>query len=124
MTIWTSPLVRADQTARQLESALAGRAEVAVLGTLAPGFSERTLVERLSALDEDGTVVLVGHEPDLGSLAGSLAIGPGRAMPLKKAGACAIAFDGPPARGRGELLWFLPPRILRALGGKSKQVNA
>ncbi|MGH7725164.1 MAG: phosphohistidine phosphatase SixA [Candidatus Eiseniibacteriota bacterium] len=114
VTIWTSPLIRAEQTARHLEAALRGRARVEVVEALAPGGSERAILDSLSRLAGDPTVVLVGHEPDLGTLAGSL-VSPGHPLALKKAGVCAIEFEGPAARGRGELAWFLPPRILRAL---------
>jgi len=87
------------------------------LAALAPGGSYRGVLQRLTALDGDGAVVLVGHEPDLGKLAGVLLFGaPASTLPLKKAGACIIDFDGPPRAGEGELMLFLPPRVLRRLG--------
>ena len=57
--------------------------------------------------------MLVGHEPDLGELASWLLTGSKQRvrMPLKKAGAVAIAMEDPPV-----LLWMLGPRALRELG--------
>ena len=75
------------------------------------------MFKALSPFSGETGLVLVGHEPDLGVLAGMM-IGAGRTLPLKKAGACAIEFMGPPAAGTGQLLWYVPPRILRRLGGK------
>jgi phosphohistidine phosphatase len=121
--IWTSPLVRADQTAellgRRIEAAAIERVEA-----LKPNGSWRELIERLQqSQDAGGTVVLVGHEPDLGKLAGSLVFGAPRALPLKKAGALAIQFDGPVAAGKGEILWLASPRMLRTLGRKRSKVT-
>ena len=59
-------------------------------------------------------MVLVGHEPDLGKLAGVLLFGAPTEVPLKKAGACSIAAEAAEA-GAGRLRWLLPPATLRAL---------
>lgn len=115
VAIWSSPLVRAAQTAAILEQACDGRGTLFIVPALAPGVADRVLLEGLTAEDPETTVVLVGHEPGLGSLAGAFVLGTGFALPMKKAGACAIDFDGPPRRRNGTLSWFLPPRVLRAL---------
>jgi len=116
-TVWTSPLVRARQTADLIATAL-GAATPTTFGALAPGGPERTVLARLGAPDVDGPVVLVGHEPDLGRLAGSLLAAGPSSLPLKKAGAVVLDFDGSPRRGEGRLAAFLPPRVLRALGAR------
>ena len=125
--VWTSPLVRARQTARRAaDTVLAGsNTEPLVVPALAPGGSTRSLLERLSAVaaevkDDKLVVVVVGHEPDLGVLAGDLILGGSGALPLKKAGACAVSFDGAPRRHNGTLEWFLPPRLLRALARRKQ----
>ena len=127
IAVWTSPLVRADQTARRIAEALGSgkQVEPQIVASLAPGGSMRGLLERLTAVaqeskDDDVTVILVGHEPDLGQLAGELALDPPGPLPLKKAGACAVAFEGAPRRRSGTLEWFLTPRLLRALARRSK----
>ena len=120
--LWTSPLVRAVRTADILGRALDG-APARSVAALASGGSQRALLEQLAAAAADaplGTIVLVGHEPDLGRLAGSLLFDSPGALPLKKAGACALSFDGAPQKQRGDLDWFLSPRLLRALGARTR----
>jgi phosphohistidine phosphatase len=92
---------------------------VDTLEALSPGGSTRKIFEALATHRADASIVVVGHEPDLGALAGTL-IGTG-ALPLKKAGACAIECEGKAAPGTGELTWFIPPRLLRRLGRKKVQ---
>ena len=112
--IWTSPLARAAATAALLRQACE-EPRVVVVEALRPGGSWRDVVDRLQhTRGAGGTIVLVGHEPDLGTLAGTLVLGTPRALPLKKAGACAIDFAGPIVAGKGQLAWLLPPRLLRA----------
>jgi phosphohistidine phosphatase len=115
--ILTSPLERASATARVLQAAT-GTGKPEILEALAPRGSYRQIVEALASRASDETVVLVGHEPGLGKLAGTLLFGAPAALPLKKAGACAISFVGPPLPGKGQLAWFLPPRTLRRMARK------
>lgn len=117
--ILSSPLVRAKETARLLSGEMPA-ARLKTLEALVPGTSVRRITEALVAFSTDDTLVLVGHEPDLGRLAGTWLSRSG-AIPLKKAGACAIHFEGAPAPGTGTLEWMLGPRILRRLGAKKAQ---
>ena len=120
--ILTSPFVRALGTARIAGETL-GVATVETLDALGIGRGSRGVFAALSRLQADQTVVLVGHEPDLGILAATM-IGSDAALPLKKAGACAIWFERAPRPGNGELMWHMPPRLLRRLGGRKKGVNS
>src|SRR5262245_66218635 len=95
-----------------------------VVPQLAPGGSVRGLLERLVTAVEESkkenlAIVLVGHEPDLGQLAGELALDPPAVLSFKKAGAAAVRFDGAPRRRTGALEWFLPPRLLRRLARRA-----
>lgn len=111
--IYTSALTRAADTAQILARA-AGIDRLDDLESLEPGGARTRTYEALAKHAGDSSiVVLVGHEPDLGELAGSL-IG-SAPLALKKAGACAIEVDGRPRAGAGELRWFLQPSILRQL---------
>ena len=114
--ILSSPYVRALGTARILGETL-GVSTVETLDALAAGNSTRGVLTALGRLTSEQHVILVGHEPDLGRLAGVMT-GAGTPLPLKKAGACAVVFDGAAGAGTGSLLWFVPPRILRRLGAK------
>jgi len=110
----TSPLERALQTAQLLEQSMALVGPVQIAEELAPGAPAARVIARLNRLASSATVVLVGHEPDLGRLAATLVFGdPERAIALKKAGCCAVAFAGAVQVGEGQLVWLLPPRLLR-----------
>ncbi len=119
--VLTSPLVRAAQTAAILAAECEREPEPERLDALRPGASWRDVLARLREASADASVALVGHEPDLGKLVGVMLFGAPAALPLKKAGACLIEFDGRPESGTGELRWFLTPRMLRRLArGKAK----
>ena len=119
----TSPLERATQTAQRIKQAMSLVGPVQVAEELRPGEPADRIIARLQRLASSATVVLVGHEPDLGRLAGTLVFGDAeRAIPLKKAGCCAVAFDGPVRVGEGRLVWLLPPRLLRH--GARRKANA
>jgi phosphohistidine phosphatase len=115
--VLTSPLLRAEQTAKILASET-GCKRQETLDALAPGGSFRRTLAALEPYRDAAIVALVGHEPDLGKLAGVLVFGAPSALPLKKAGACAIECADAPQAGGGSVLWLLPPRLLRRLGGK------
>jgi phosphohistidine phosphatase len=119
--VLASPLIRAQQTARILCDVLQAPA-AETIAALEPGSPWRAVLERLRREPEDATIVLVGHEPDLGRLAGGLVFGAPRAMPLKKSGACAVYFELEVEPGRGELEWFATPRMLRKVGRQGAKV--
>lgn len=89
--IWTSPLVRAVQTAELVAAGLQVPTAVDVLPQLAPDESARAVTKALSALPAAAHVVLVGHEPGL-SAVGELLLG-GDLAQLAKAEAVRI-IDG------------------------------
>jgi phosphohistidine phosphatase len=117
----TSPLERAARSAAIVREALETDAPE-TLDALAPGRGYQRVLDRLRALPSDACVVLVGHEPDLGKLAGVLLFGAPAALPIRKAGACAIQFVAEVAPGAGRLKWFLPPRALRRVARRRSKV--
>jgi phosphohistidine phosphatase len=112
--ILTSPLVRARQTADLLAQYLATRPRVVEFKALAPGGSFRAVLDALSSYSRHQSLALVGHEPDMGELAGRL-IGTRTAIPFKKGAIARIDVDALPPAAPGRLIWFAPPRMLRAL---------
>jgi phosphohistidine phosphatase len=90
--IWTSPLVRAVQTAELLAAGLASPIPVEVIPALAPGESGRAVIAAVQALPKDACVVLVGHEPGISAI-GALLLGVTDLAPLAKAEALRIS-DG------------------------------
>ena len=113
--IFTSPLVRARQTAELLSAGLPARPAVRVLEELAPGHPPQAVVRRLADESRKRRVALVGHEPGLGELIGHL-IGAKAAVPLKKGGVCRVDVESLSPPRSAALVWLLTPKILRKLG--------
>lgn len=112
--IFTSPLVRAKQTADLLAAGIDGKPTVKLLDVLAPGHSSTTVMAHLAKAARHRRLALVGHEPDLGELAAHL-IGARRALPFKKGGICRIDVAGLSSKSAGTLVWFVTPKVLRKL---------
>lgn len=70
--IWTSPLVRAVQTAELLATGLGVKVTIEVAPRLAPGEDVRAVIAALKPLTDD--VILVGHEPGMSAI-GTLLVG-------------------------------------------------
>ena len=97
--IWTSPLVRAVQTAELVATGLASPIAVEVVPALAPGENVRSVLTAVQALAADACVLLVGHEPGISSV-GALLLGASDFPPLDKAEAARIS--------EGALSWRFP----------------
>jgi phosphohistidine phosphatase len=110
--IFTSPLLRAKQTAELLAAGLEGKPAIKILDALAPGHTSSTVMTNLNKVAKRRKVALVGHEPELGELAAYL-IGAGRALPFKKGGVCRIDVGSLTSKRAASLVWFFPPSILR-----------
>jgi len=111
----SSPLKRARQTAAIL--ALAAKwPRATACSELAPGESPQRLLIYLATLKAP-RLALIGHEPDLSHLL-DLCLGEqsmALRMEFKKLAVVGLRFPHRPAPGAGQLLWLLPPRLLRAL---------
>ena len=82
---------------------------------LTPDAAPRELLGRLGRSAAD-CIAVVGHEPHLSALLRSacrevLASG----SLLRKMGVALVRFRGRARPGRGQLVWFAPPRLLRAV---------
>ena len=113
--VYTSPALRALDTAKLLAGVLDEGGEPILMDSLAPEGAWRATLDRLAADPGAAVVALVGHEPSLGLLASRLLRSAGDgALMLKKAGACSITCEAPEP-GRGRLRWWLRPAALRAV---------
>ena len=104
----SSPYRRATETAQLAVEA--GLAESMRLDSaLEPGGDPWPLLSRLS-----GCCLLVGHEPDLSTLAATLIGAPNGSLRLRKAGYCHLRWraDLADPRGAAELQVLLRPRLL------------
>lgn len=114
--VLSSPLIRARQTAGILVEAFGGKPSLVVVSALAPSGNRSELYREIRKHDEADSVMLVGHQPSLGEIAGEIAWGSSEfALDLKKGGACAIEIEKLAPKPRGSLLWLAPPAILRRL---------
>ncbi len=114
--VWSSPLIRARQTADLLVEGLKVAAGVELVREMAPGVDADRLFKLLDRHTHLTGVALVGHEPDMGELASLLLCGHRTAaIPFKKgAVACLDVADFKPPT-RGQLLWLLTPRQMAAI---------
>ena len=109
----TSPLPRARATAEIAAQAF-GRIEPRTEPALA-GDSVSRLMAVLEKAAESELVAMVGHEPLLsGLLADLLGSRDAARLEFKKGGAALVDLPRGPA-ARGNLIWFVRPRILRIL---------
>jgi phosphohistidine phosphatase len=90
--LWSSPLVRAIQTAELVASGLASGLLVEAVPALAPSENPRDALALLSTLPAGAVVVAVGHEPGLSAL-GALLVGQPEFATLRNAQAARIV-DG------------------------------
>lgn len=117
--IVSSSLVRARQTAEILAEVFSVGREVRVCDALAPGGTASDLYKFLREFNKVEQVILVGHEPDMGRLAGTMLwAGPELDVPFKKAGVCRIDVTSIPPTSPGTLKWFITPKIASAMAGK------
>ncbi|MGI8782434.1 MAG: phosphohistidine phosphatase SixA [Acidobacteriota bacterium] len=114
--IFTSPLPRAEQTAKIVAAALGSGIRLQILPSLAPSGKRSDIYREIQAHEEAESVMLVGHEPSLGEIAGEIAWGSAKHnLEFKKGGACAIDLVSLWPAPRGTLLWLLTPAILRQI---------
>jgi phosphohistidine phosphatase len=104
---WTSPKVRALNTARLACKALG--VEPVVHEALAEGFDVDDAEALLQAAGPDDRVLVVGHEPDFSQVVHDLT---GGRIDLKKGGVAAVRMDG---SRRGTLIVLVRPRELQSI---------
>lgn len=112
--ILSSPLPRAFRTA-EIAAAAWGRLTPEKTPALVGG-SLADLATALAPHGAEATVALVGHEPHLsGLLAELLGSRSAEKLAFRKGGAALVEVAGDLGAG-GTLVWFLTPKLLRALG--------
>jgi phosphohistidine phosphatase len=107
-TVWTSPLVRAAQTAELVVGALGLGDQPSVERALATGDVEGIL-RRLRAFHGEAPVLLVGHEPTLSVLTRRL-LGEDAWPGYKKSSVCGLRWD---REGLARFEFTLLPKGLR-----------
>lgn len=109
--IWSSPLLRATQTALWVVKAYRSRVRVEQSDVLKPGVGAEEFIRFLTEMPER-RAILVGHEPFLSRNLMALLGVTDRRFELKRGGCYGIRLT---ADGRVILEWLLSPRVLRKL---------
>jgi phosphohistidine phosphatase len=105
----TSPLTRAVQTA-EIAAGMACRKNVVVASSLLlPGADINELVTYLKSCGDAKRVMLVGHEPQLGSLVATLLGSVDESVSLKKGACVALELDPEKEDKPAAFLWYLTP---------------
>lgn len=111
--IWSSPLVRARQTAELLAAEFDPAPRIEHLSALEPDAPPADALSQLSRRASQTNIAFVGHEPFMGECAAYLLTARmGGLVEFKKGGVCCFEVDdpGPPCRAR--LHWLLTPKIM------------
>lgn len=113
--IFTSPLLRAKQTAELVSKIVVPTNQIKELDELKPEGSKLQLYHKLSNLKQDSSVLIVGHEPYLSELIGE-AISSGKCqIDLKKAGFARIRVTTVLPKLKGELRWLFTSKHLKRM---------
>lgn len=113
--ILTSPLRRSVETALIIAREVNDNEEIVECPPLGGEFSWGDLLPFLTGYPKMGRVVLVGHEPAMGKLAGWLLSRNELPLSMKKGSAICFHVEEPTPDPKVELLWFLTPKQLRGL---------
>ena len=115
LTLVTSPLRRAIETAEILGKAYGG-IEHTDTPALLPDADPAELAAFLAESASESPVAVVGHEPHLGRFIGWSLIGePHTFVDLRKGAACLLHFEDAPGPGKGKLVWLAQSALLRRL---------
>lgn len=111
--LYSSPLVRARQTANLLHAGLPDCPDVTIVDWLSPNSDLQTRIEALKKLQTLGVndVWLVGHEPDISSLIAHLLAATGDCIAIKKASLTRIEADFNNTYAN-RLLWSIPCALM------------
>jgi phosphohistidine phosphatase len=116
--ILSSPLPRALQTAEILIDTFGQkRTRLEILEALAPAGSREELYLAIASHEKKlESLMLVGHQPSLGEIAGEIIWGTAEHfLDLKKGGACLIELEHSGVPPAGTLISLLTPSVLRKI---------
>ncbi len=103
--IFTSPLLRAVQTAEILSERLKFRGDIVVARELSPGFDHQALRSLLAGAGDFREAAFVGHEPDMGILSAYLLSPAAESFPFRKGAVAAMETGNDVSKGSAKFLW-------------------
>ena len=110
--IVSSPYVRASQTASVLAKELKYKEELSYSDFLVPMGEPNDMIGEINEKFSVDELMLVGHEPNLSSLAGVLLAGSSElSINFKKGGVCCLSVDDLHYDRKATLEWLVTPKI-------------
>lgn len=109
--IWTSPLVRAKETADILSEAI-GQEKIIPYEFIGHGGFEE-LMREIGEVRKNCSIIIVGHEPYLGNWSWALV---GNHLPFKKGAAASFCVSRGGEHKDTSLMWFLQPKDMDDTG--------
>jgi phosphohistidine phosphatase len=113
--IYTSPLVRAKQTAEIVSESLKFRGNIQEVVALKPECNKAELYTMLSKLKQDSMSIIVGHQPYLSELICEAISQSSCRINLKKGGLARLKIISTIPKIKGELRWLLTPKLLKKM---------
>ena len=114
--IVSSPYVRARETAEILAKVLKYKQELTFSDSLVPSGNADEIIGEINEKYSVDELVLVGHEPCISALIGTLTVGnPELAINIKNGGICCLSSDDLHTDRKAVLEWLLTPKILSEL---------
>ena len=109
--ILTSPYRRAVETAEIAATELGYSGEIVKSNALRPGCAPEEVWDEIRTYSSEERILLSGHEPLFGYLAGFLLSTPSMLIDVKKGSLIRIDMDQIGLRPRGVLRWYLTPKL-------------
>ncbi len=118
-SIISSPLVRARQTADIVSKLLKIKKAIVIWNELRPEIDAELTLQKLYKTKPDSSILLIGHEPHLGSLISKMiSIKTGSTdISLKKGGLAHVRLSFQNGIPNGSLRSLMTPRQLKKIGG-------
>ncbi len=114
VSIISSPLKRAYKTSEIIASKFQQSTSITLSDDLLPETPVENIIQCCQKYSDDEKIMIVGHEPSLGNFLSTILQQKIQSLQLKKGSICCVEFNVEFPK-RSELLFYIPPRILRAL---------
>ena len=109
--IYSSPRVRARQTAEIIANALGKQVEISEEVNF--GFNVESVMKLVDGLPPNAEVMFVGHNPSMSQVVHMLS---GANVEMKVGSLARIDLDSAPPALHGHLVWLIAPKVFDALG--------
>jgi len=111
--VYSSPLLRAHQTAKIIIEALERQPSLHLTDSLRVGAEVSTLFDLLNTHSPQSSILLVGHEPYFSRLVSMLLVGNlDVKIDIRKASLCCVEVSSPVGPMRGVLKYLVPPQVV------------